>query len=234
MKKHFMIDIETTGVVRGKDKVLQVALVEIDFDGCYWIPTGRNFERTLHYPGQPESEVAKEHMAALYKKCNEAPESLDTKVVGFEVRDFIHTMYKKEGKILRSQDKSIPDQVIKVDVPYIDTTPKFFMGWNASNFDMPFMFDSGMLTPSSYAMVNGKETLVGDAHYRIYEQTGALQCVSDQTGLSRDLVQKIAAELNPTEIKLPEGKEHDALYDCYKQIIMMNGLISLGRKGWRK
>ncbi len=214
-ENHFMVDIETTGVERGKDKILQVGLVEIKFDGAFWIPTGREFERTLHYAGQPENEFAKKHMTALYKKCNETPTSETAEKIGKELRQFIHPFGCEYG----------PDFV----------EPKFFIGWNASNFDMPFLFDAGMLTPSYYkAVEGGKERLCGDAHYRIYEQTGSVQAICDITGLDRKTIETLAMDLNPTGTQLPKGKEHDALYDCYKQIIMQNGLIKIGRMNIRK
>jgi DNA polymerase III epsilon subunit-like protein len=212
---HYMIDIETTGVERGKDKILQVGAVEIELRSGFWYPTGREFERTLHYAGQPENEFAKKHMSALYAKCNAMhPAAANYEVVGKELRRFIHT----EGSQYLS------------DFP----EPKFFIGWNASNFDMPFLFDAGMLTPSYYKAFDGKERLCGDAHYRIYEQTGSVQLISDMTGLDRKTIETLAMDLNPTNTELPKGKEHDALYDCYKQIILQNGLIKIGRMGIMK
>ena len=35
---------------------------------------------------------------------------------------------------------------------------------------------------------------------------------------------------NPTSLKLPEGKSHDALYDCFKQIVSLNGQIKMARE----
>jgi hypothetical protein len=206
MEKHFMIDIETTGVDQETDDILQVALVEIEYKYPYWHLTGRSYQSLIHSKRQPESDFAKKHMADLYKACNEAPEELNLNFVSEEIYRFIHL-----------GDKTM--------------SPKFFMGWNASNFDMPFMFKRGLLTPSFYKRVDGKEVLMGDAHYRIYEQTGALNIIQNITGLKNDTIKKLAEDLNPTKIVLPKGKSHDALYDCYWQIIMMNGLIEIGRKG---
>lgn len=217
----FMVDIETTGVNRDSDKLLQVGMVEIEFDGAYWIPVpSRTLDITLHYPGQPANEFAKKHMSALYKKCNETGTEFNVELLGRLVRDFIH----RDENDMRN--------------PALDgtVTPKLFMGWNASNFDLPFLFDNKVLTPSYYEAdpVTGKETLRGDAHYRIYEQTGSVQVICDATGLDRKTIETLAMDLNPTQLKLPEGKEHDALYDCYKQIIMQNGLIKISRMGIRK
>lgn len=210
---HYMIDIETTGVDQRKDSILEIALVEISFNDGYWHTTGRKFHKILNYTGHPESEFAKKHMKGLYKKCNETP-WIDKAVIAEELQEFVHNNAKTTNEV----------------------KPRFFMGWNASNFDMPFMFSHGLLTPSYYAInqETKKEELRGDAHYRIYEQTGSVQILSDMTGLDRKTIEALAMDLNPTGLSLPEGKSHDALYDCYKQIIMQNGLIKIGRMGIRK
>lgn len=205
-ENHYMVDIETTGVDKERDRILEVAAIELRYDAGFWHPTGRAFHELLHYSGQPESEFAKKHMTELYKKCGEQEKHKNTTYVSKLLKSFIH-----DGK---------------------DNTPKFFMGWNASTFDIPFLIAKEMLTPSYYETVNGRDKLLGDVHYRIYEQTGALNYVVDMTGLSRKDTRALAESLNPTGIVLPEGKAHDALYDCYWQTILMNGLISIGRNNY--
>lgn len=216
-EKHFMIDIEATGVDKDKDQILEVGIVEIQqvelSHGRFWVPTDRQYHKILHYAGQPETPFAKQHMKELYKQCNEAPVSSNYSQMADELQLFIHPE-------LDDLDKY--------------ATPKLFMGWNASNFDLEFMFRKKVLTPSYYATVDGKEEIRGDVHYRVYEQTGSLQLICDITGLSRKTVEALALELNPTELKLPKGKEHTAIYDCYRQIILQNGLIALGMSGFRK
>ncbi len=221
-ENHFMVDIETTGVNRDSDKILQIGMVEIEHkeDG-YWHPIqGRELDFTLHYPGQPANEFAKKHMSKLYEKCNKVLPDVGYNWASCEIREFIHKLNRGTGNMPSTEKQD----------------PKFFMGWNASNFDLPFLFDAKILTPSYYESdpVTGKETLRGDAHYRIYEQTGSVQLVCDATGLDRKTIETLAMDLNPTGIVLPKGKEHDALYDCYKQIIMQNGLIKISRMGIRK
>lgn len=209
----FMIDIETTGVNRETDDILQVGCLMLDQgeDG-YFNPRSEVFEFTLHTNRQPENAFAKKHMSELYKKCNETPEDKNLNTLSLALRTFIHG-----------------DLSVAVSWPH--HTPKLFIGWNASNFDLPFLFDHKVLTPSYYVPKGDKEELAGDAHYRIYEQTGSVQLISDMTGLDRKTIEVLAMDLNPTNIKLPKGKEHDALYDCYKQTIMQNGLIKIGRMG---
>ena len=213
MKKnrHYMVDIETTGV-KEEDSILEIGMVEIGqnvYD--FWVPTGRELREVLHYPGDPQTVFAKENMALLYKECNLQPIHKDYAYASTQVREFIHP----EGEA-------------------VSNGPKKFMGWNASNFDMEFLFKKGILTRSFYDEVDGEEVLKGDAHYRVYEQTGALQVCSDVTGFDRKTILSIAKDLNPTGLQLPTGKLHDALYDCYNQIIMMNGIIDILKKGWKK
>lgn len=217
--KHFMVDIETTGTVRHVDKILQVACVEMRFEYPYWMPTGREFVRTLHYAGQPESEFAKKHMVELYKKCNDTPESSNCEALAYDMKEFIH-------------------QFEPLNCEAISESPKHFMGWNASGFDIPFLFDNKVLTPSWYQTVDRgaglKDEMRGDVHYRIYEQTGSLQFLCNLSGLDSKTIQQLAMDLNPTNIDLPQGKSHDALYDCYKQIIMQNGMIAIARMGVKR
>lgn len=212
---YYMLDIETTGVDKDADDVLEIGIVEIrrNAAGHYWLPTGREFHRKVYSPRQPETVFAKEHMAQLYAECNLLnPERDDIGSVGEHLR---HWLGGEEEYLLEHR------------------IPRFFMGWNASNFDLEFLFRVGALRPSYYNLEDGKEVLRGDAHYRVYEQTGAIEFLIDVTGLSRDTIMKLAEDMSPFNLVLPEGKQHDAIYDCYSQINMMNGLIALGRSGFK-
>ena len=89
---------------------------------------------------------------------------------------------------------------------------------------MPFLARDGYLEVARYETVDGKSALVGDFHYRIYDIGSVLQFVRDQVGVQRNVMTDIAEKLYP-ELPFPEGQDHDALYDCYKQIRILNGLI---------
>lgn len=218
-ENHFMVDIETTGVNKESDEILEVGVVEIEYKYPFWIPTGRVYHRVLHYAGQPETPFAKQHMKELYKKCNETDPSSNYELLSRELKLFIHNRVAPRPPAL-----SLSGEV-----------PKLFMGWNASNFDIPFLFIKNILTPSYYeTQPDGKEKLMGDVHYRIYEQTGSVQIISDMSGLDRKTLERLAPDINPVPVALPEGKSHDALYDCYSQINMQNGLIQIGRKAIQK
>lgn len=99
----------------------------------------------------------------------------------------------------------------------------FIAGWNVGIFDLPFLSHHGYLKPARYE--DGK--LVGDCHYRVYELSGALQIVANLRG---------KVEINPLineALRLfppPEtGSRHDALFDCERQIQMLNGLLEIAR-----
>lgn len=202
--KQFMIDIETTGIGSLDNVVLQIGVLECTFNGDKWVP-GRTFEHLLHTERKPVTPFALEHMQELYARCNDTDPAMSRPAL---VRAKLLTFFLECGEI--------PPNV-------------YLMGWNASNFDVPFLFDHAMLEPSAYKTVDGKEIMTGDVHYRIYELGGALQLARDVTGMDAKDVIEAAKERCP-EIVPPKGKEHDAIFDCYNQLKILNGLIRLVRK----
>jgi hypothetical protein len=105
------------------------------------------------------------------------------------------------------------------------------MGWNVTMLDIPFMLEKGYLRPFYRQTVEGMEISTGDFHYRVYEQSGSISLAQCVLGVENrnDLVAR--AQVDYPEIALPEdGKDHDALYDCYRQLKVENGLIRLLRQ----
>lgn len=206
MEKHFMIDIETTGIDPIKEDLLQIGVLEVDYDEAagFWTP-GRSFELIQHTNRKPESEFAKKHMAALYERCNVAAITWPSDVRGRLLHFF------------RECGANTPDV--------------YLMGWNASNFDVPFLVHKNCLRPSEYETdAEGKDVRVGDFHYRIYEIGGAVSLAQNALGYSdRNALTEDALAAYP-EIEMPEGKEHDAIYDCYRQLRLLNGLIRMTRE----
>lgn len=98
----------------------------------------------------------------------------------------------------------------------------FFAGWNAGIFDIPFLAHHGYLFPAKYE----NDKLQGDCHYRIYELSGALNLVANVRGNNEiNLVLKEAQKLSPKH----EGTRHDALFDCERQLHILNSLIQMLR-----
>lgn len=99
----------------------------------------------------------------------------------------------------------------------------FLCGWNAAFFDLPFLTHKQYLVSPKY--IEGK--MIGDFHYRIYDLNGVLNFLVN-------IDKKV--EINPLIKKVEtmylkrEGEKHDALFDCYRQIDILNGLITMARE----
>lgn len=205
-RRHFMLDIETTGIDPTKEDLLQIGMLVLDFKDGFWHP-GAAFRLDQGTRRQPESEFAKKHMVELYESCNRL-DVLPAETLRKEVTDF----FRQHGGT-GSKDT-------------------FLVGWNASNFDVPFLVHKGALVPNTYETgPDGKDVMVGDFHYQIYEIGGALSLAMDVLNRTdRKALVEEALTAYP-EIQMPEGKQHDALYDCYRQARILNGLIRLTREG---
>lgn len=99
----------------------------------------------------------------------------------------------------------------------------FFCGWNVGIFDLPFLSHHGYLVPARYE----EDRLVGDCHYRVYELSGAIQFYANTRGTN---------EVNPLikealkVVPAARGNKHDALYDCERQVSILNGLLTLAQR----
>lgn len=102
-----------------------------------------------------------------------------------------------------------------------DRWSRHMMGKNVVTFDLDILDQEGILTKSDY-------------HYRIHEQTGGIFTLEAAMGIDRDSVYKAALAVTPTPIPQEVQKlgAHRAIYDCYEQLALENGLIQLIRK-WR-
>jgi hypothetical protein len=95
--------------------------------------------------------------------------------------------------------------------------PVFLMGLNASAFDIPWLHAKGYLKP-------------GDTHYRTYELSGAYALTQTVMNYDRKTFFK-SAENSCEWVTMPQGQEHTALFDCYKQLKTLNGCIKILRVG---
>ncbi len=203
MQKHFMVDIETTGTDINRDAVLQVGVLELEFMFGAWRP-GKSLEFEIHTDRKPESEFARTHQAALFEKCRAT-----LPVAAPAIRQTLLRFFRSCGA----------------------TAPEvYLMGWNAAGFDVPFLVKHGYLEPHRYVQDQyGKDYAEGDFHYRIYEMAGSLALAENVLGYTDRKALQEAALAADSIIPMPEGKAHDALYDCYRQAKMLNGLIRLLR-----
>lgn len=199
MKKHFMLDIETTGVDIAADDILQIAILEATWNGDYW-EAGNRFERFVHSTKKPENAFAKAHMEGIYAIANRQPEC-DSAVIRADILQF----FRRCG----------------------ETPPDIFMmGKNVGSFDLPFMVAKEFLKPSGYAADSiGQEHRTGDFHYRSYDVTSARAVTANilRCDLSR-VKERMQLYKTPNPI---QSKAHDALWDCYDQLDELNALIRL-------
>jgi oligoribonuclease (3'-5' exoribonuclease) len=107
------------------------------------------------------------------------------------------------------------------------TGPAMLMGLNLMSLDIPFMVQKGFLCPSTS---QDSVTLKGDFHYRIYELRGSINTACEVLGLDEKTMLQRAESAFP-DIELPPGKKHEAIYDCFRQTRMINGIIRLLRQG---
>ncbi|NBO09756.1 MAG: hypothetical protein EBV30_10560 [Actinobacteria bacterium] len=203
LNKHFMVDIETTGVNPITDEILQIALVEMNYDQnkLAWIP-GRDWVFTQGSRKVPVGEFANKHMTHLYAKCNDlpfvAPETVRQKMLSF---------FQECG----AQSPRI-----------------YFSGLNVVGFDLVFLTHHQYLSKNTRVVKDGKEEFRGDFHYRAFDLSGALVLAQSVVReADRNALIERCVNLGG-HVDLPQGlKEHDALYDCYRQIKLANGLIKL-------
>ena len=208
--RHFMLDIETTGIKARDNDLLQIGILEMSWTwtwehGGFWVP-GREFEIIQHSDRKPESEFAKKRMRKLYELCNKAP-----RIEVPDVRRAMLDYFRVSG--------SEPGWKV------------FFAGKNAANFDVPFLEHHGYLQPSGRELgPDGKDIEVGDYHYRLFDMTGFLTGAQQVLQMTdRSALEKAAFHIYP-EIAMPEGRqEHDGVYDCYRQLRVINGLLRLMR-----
>lgn len=100
------------------------------------------------------------------------------------------------------------------------------IGMNVVGFDLPFLVKKKMLVPPT--TIN--TTRLGDYSYRVYEMRGAINLATDVLNVSDKELFKLAKEASPKLFELPAGKKHEALFDCYKQLQTLNGVIKLLEK----
>lgn len=102
-----------------------------------------------------------------------------------------------------------------------DRWSRNMVGKNVVTFDLEILDQAGILLKDEY-------------HYRVHEQTGGIFLLEGAMGIGRDEVYQAALAVTPTPIpkEIKELGSHRALYDCYEQVALENGLIRLIRQ-WR-
>jgi hypothetical protein len=211
-EKMLMLDIETTGIDPACEDLLQIGMLEMTWEKDHW-EGGKQLSYVVFSNRAPVTSFAREHMKGLYELCNVAPR-LNVRFTRRVVLDFAQSCGQ--------------------------TPPNLrFCGWNAGIFDVPFLVAKGVLKPTGYKTVDGQDVRIGDFHYRIYDLQAALRFVADAFGVevAGGSGQTAVAGLakNPYQCPLPDGKtDHDALYDCVKQLNLLNDLLATVRSRFKE
>ena len=208
-RKYFIVDVEVTGPTLRTDCILEIAILELDWINDFWI-AGRNYHRILPYRLRPDNAFASTQHQELYHECANADDSIG------------HTPNHVRGSILEffaCCGCSERDQIR-------------IMGWDAAAFDLPMLCKCLYLFTKEYRQPKygneQKEIIWGDYNYLVYEISGAFALAQDILGKDVKTLKEDA--LKVYDFPVPSGKPNRALYDCYTEAKLLNGLIKLIRE----
>lgn len=198
----FMVDIETVGIdPRAKEaRILQVAMLECNLKKEIGYWTpGKEFNVYQKYTG-PQSKWAKKNQDELYKTCNNV--------------DYLSpdTMRRKLIEYFKELNAKMPVRL---------------MGVNAGVFDCTWLDTFQYLYKAQKNIKT--QALEGDFHYQIFEIGSAVALLPMVLNKSFKYQELLVWGERATGLKLPEGKSHDGLYDCYRQLATLNGIIYILR-----
>lgn len=203
MNDIFMIDIETTGVDKEKDDIIEIGIVHakrMEF-GLFFVPK-RVYHRTLPTDKEP-SEWAKGYpgQVTIFKQCQEKflrGERNDATSMRF-LREELQAFFERSG----------------VKSPMLS-------GLNIVGFDIAFLKRDGILKD-------------GDHNYRSWCLTPLIETichvngVDSQASKEREKVTEHLEKATPFDLYVPgsEGGEHTAIYDCQKELRVLNSIIAM-------
>lgn len=196
----FMLDIETTGLDIVRDQVLEIGIVHVVKKDRFWMPK-EELCLTIYSDQVPQTDFARKYQEKLYKKANRSK----LKKPG-TIREKILEFFKKNSK--------------KDQLPVI-------MGKNAGGFDIPFLVQNGYLVKEKKYYGKKKDVLYtkSDISHRVYDISSLIYYIQDMNkGISRKEVIELAIRRYPLPKKI-EKMEHNAIYDCYEQLSILNGLL---------
>lgn len=227
MKHLYMVDIETTGTSLEKDQILQLSIVQMIQDkGPLW-DVGEVLNIYFYTDVQPEqmSTYAKKHQCALYDRCRSSPyapfrSDAHRKVVVQMLNGFIERCH---GGM---DDLSVARSLLP------------FVGWNAAGFDMPFLVRDGLFRRPE---MTSEGHLMGTYHYRILDLQSLVSFFMTTRGYTdrESFLSNILSDVEDNTEALRQKHSwtvdgHDGLYDCFRQIRILNGLTSRFRNEVQK
>lgn len=216
MKTIFMLDIETTGLDKKTDDILEIGVVEAIWKDGFYLPN-RQIDIFIPNDRTPQNDFAEMNMQWLYKYCNNLKSKGETE----------NHIYARTELIQFFRDCECFTQ----EVPELTNLPTIAV-LNAG-FDLDFLYEKKILFKEEY-------------HYRVYDLSGLLMGLMDAAFIRNQFRGKFldsaacldyAVEL-PTSDKLPYdlitkpmSLHHWALFDAYKQLKILNGCFTMMRKG---
>jgi oligoribonuclease (3'-5' exoribonuclease) len=70
--KMVMVDLEMTGVVPGRDKILQIAMLKLELQNLQYVEVAKPLVIYMKYDGKPENDFQKKFLAHIIEKCNQS------------------------------------------------------------------------------------------------------------------------------------------------------------------
>ncbi|MCP4914531.1 MAG: hypothetical protein GY909_15560 [Oligoflexia bacterium] len=201
MDKIYILDIETEGTNKLEDKIIEVSLLEANYDKVEKIfRPNKSFDYYFFNDGSKMSDFAKEHQVELFDKCRNIP-----------LKENAHEICLNEIiKFCEIKEGNFPT----------------LAGWNLGTFDIPFCEEQIGLELLRFKLnpQTGKRDRVGHFHYRVIDiQTLAWAKMLDE-GIERDEFEKRALKEFPLNMKMipKEQKSHWGLFDCHKELSYLN------------
>jgi len=199
----FMVDIETNGIDRDNMVVLEVGVLPVLYRDRYWRP----FESW----DKPEGTEPFQYLlhSSLTPQTDFAKKNQSELYKLCNEETTLHTVEDCRMALLNWFNG-------------FDIAPskRILVGKNVTGFDIPILEQAGILTKDDY-------------NYRVQEQTGSIETVTKALNLrDRNTTYQAALALSPTSMPDAVLKlgSHRALYDCYEQVNLENGLMSLVRR----
>lgn len=201
----FMLDIETTGTNKETDDVLEVAAVHMRMDNGFLVPTD-TFVQAFPSCKEP-SDWAKQHPAQL------------------KLYDVSRNLHQSTPKELLDPFVMACDARFAITEFFKKCEPKekpVIFGLNVANFDLSFLLKKSFLKEEDYS-------------YRIFDVTPVIEFVMLTFNKRKEdrnpLIEK-AFEAGYLPSGMPTGSQHGGLWDCHRQIKMLNGFMQMARSGF--
>lgn len=220
-KNIVMVDIETTGLDKDLDDILEISMVRAELEGGVFYPTD-TLDLFLPSRREPANDFAKQHMGWLYDHCNNLYKSTYlTPVDDLTYSDILKSIYN-----------SSREKILDFFNDWSDGQPTIAV-WNAG-FDLQFLQKKSILFPNDY-------------DYRVYEMSGMTMGFMDSLGFPSEMrsefleiisgldtaVSLPTADDLPQNATEPESLEHWGHYDSKKQLKVLNGYLKVMRDGLR-